>query len=44
MYLETNDYLCRCCDVELREGIDALNLFINAKMIDAQIFVIDFAH
>lgn len=31
LFLETNDYLCRCCDVELGEGIEALYQFINVE-------------
>lgn len=29
LFLEFNDYLCECCDVELAQGIEALYKFIN---------------
>lgn len=29
LFLETNEYLCYCCDIECREGKDALYEFIN---------------
>lgn len=32
LFLETNDYLCRCCDKEFGEGVEALYQFINMEM------------
>ena len=29
LYLETNDYLCECCEEELNNGKNALYEFIN---------------
>lgn len=29
LFLETNDYLCKCCMIELGEGTDALYRYIN---------------
>ena len=34
LFLETNEYLCRCCEIELTEGIDALYQFINDETMD----------
>lgn len=31
LFLEPNDYLCQCLDLELYEGVDSLYQFINAK-------------
>ena len=31
LYLETNDYLCQACDVEAKDGKDALYRFINEE-------------
>jgi hypothetical protein len=30
LFLETNDYLCKCCELECEQGEDALYHFINA--------------
>ena len=29
LFLETNEYLCKCCAIELDDGSDALYHFIN---------------
>ena len=29
LYLETNDYLCTACDIELNQGLDAVLRYIN---------------
>ena len=29
MFLEPNEYLCKCCDIEERDGVDALYDFIR---------------
>lgn len=29
MFLETNEYLCKCCKIEVEQGVDALYRFIN---------------
>ncbi len=29
LFLETNEYLCKCCAIELEDGSDALYHFIN---------------
>ena len=29
LFLETNEYLCECCETELKDGKDALYRFIN---------------
>ena len=31
LFLETNKYLCKACDMELDNGIDAMYDFINEK-------------
>ena len=31
LFLETNEYLCRCCDIECDDGKDALYEFINSE-------------
>lgn len=31
LYLESNDYLCRACDMELDQSIDAMYDFIDIK-------------
>lgn len=33
LYLETNEYLRQCCQIELNEGIDALYNFINYEFV-----------
>ena len=34
LFLETNDYLRQCCQIELSEGKDALYEFINAEIAE----------
>ena len=34
LFLETNEYLCRCCEIEFTEGIDALYQFINDETVN----------
>ncbi len=29
LFLETNDYLCKCCDIECEQGTDKLYEYIN---------------
>lgn len=29
LFLETNEYLCKCCDIECEQGIDKLYEYIN---------------
>ena len=29
LFLETNKYLCQCCEIEVEKGSDALYAFIN---------------
>ena len=29
LYLETNEYLKKCCEVECKEGVDAFYRFVN---------------
>ncbi|MBO6159252.1 MAG: hypothetical protein J6P72_08370 [Firmicutes bacterium] len=31
LFLETNQYLCKACDIELDEGVDALYRYINQE-------------
>ena len=34
LFLESDDYLRRCCDIEFNEGVEALYYFINDETID----------
>lgn len=31
LYLETNEYLCKACELELREGKDSFYAYINQE-------------
>jgi hypothetical protein len=31
LFLETNEYLCKCCEIECEQGKDALYTFINQE-------------
>lgn len=33
LFLETNDYLCQCCEIELNNGIEALYSYINEEIV-----------
>ena len=31
LFLETNDYLCKCCELEMEQGTDAMYDYINQE-------------
>ena len=33
LFLETNAYLCQCCEIELADGVESLYEFINRDII-----------
>lgn len=34
LFLETNDYLCEACELEVEKGVEALYVFINEECVN----------